>query len=143
MQRRSRRHHRIHRVFLLDVEINQHRPIVLSRRFHRRHYFGARTHRRCLDAIGFGELRKIRVQQRRCRVVALVEKFLPLPHHPEEAIVNDGNVDFQILLHDRRQLRHRHLKSAIANDHPDFRLRARDFHADRCGQSESHRAQSA
>src|SRR5579859_2775900 len=32
MQRRSRRHHRIHRIFLLHAEIDEHRSIMRPRR---------------------------------------------------------------------------------------------------------------
>jgi hypothetical protein len=62
---------------------------------------------------------------------------------PEKAIVDDGDVDLQIFLHQRRQFAHGHLESAIAHHHPDLGLGASDFGADRGRQSEAHRAQSA
>ena len=46
-------------------------------------------------------------------------------------------------LHDRRQLAHRHLEAAVADDDPDFGVGARDLGADRRRQREAHRAEAA
>ena len=46
-------------------------------------------------------------------------------------------------LHHRRQLAHRHLEAAVADDDPDFRVGPRDLGADRRGQREAHRAEAA
>ena len=41
MQRSARGHHRVHRIFLLHLEVDQHRPLVLVRHFHCGHHLGA------------------------------------------------------------------------------------------------------
>ena len=51
VQRRAGRNHGIDRVFLFHLEIDQHRPIVLARRFNRRHDFGALRHGHAADAV--------------------------------------------------------------------------------------------
>ncbi len=44
MQRRARRHHRIDRIFLLHLEIDQHRTIVRVRRPNRGNHLVALLH---------------------------------------------------------------------------------------------------
>src|SRR5450759_4883758 len=118
VQRSAGRDHRINGVFLFNLKIDQHRPLVLARRLDGGHDLRTLRDSRAPDAISLGQPCKIRIKQGRCRVVAVVEKFLPLPHHAEIAIVDDGDMDLQIFLHQRRQFAHGHLESAIAHHHP-------------------------
>src|SRR5271166_4563505 len=54
VQRRSRCDHGIHRIFLLHLEINQHRTIVLPRRLHRRYNLRTLSDSLTPNSIGFG-----------------------------------------------------------------------------------------
>ena len=76
-------------------------------------------------------------------IPAVVEEFLPLPHHAKVAVVDDGDLDVDLFLHDRGEFRHGHLESAVAHDDPYFRFGPGEFRADRCGKSEPHRAETA
>src|SRR6267378_5492434 len=51
VQRRAGRDHRIDRIFLFDLEIDQHRPIMLARRFDSRHDLRTLRDGRALDPI--------------------------------------------------------------------------------------------
>ena len=55
------------------------------------------------DAVRIGQLDEVGADERRGFVVALVEELLPLAHHAEIAVVDDGDVDLQLFLHDGGQ----------------------------------------
>src|SRR5882724_7433520 len=97
--------HRIDRVLLLDFEIEQHRPVMIARRPHCGQNLRTLGYRDAADSIGLRQFHKIGIQQWRGFIVALVEKFLPLANHPQEAVVDNRDVDFQLLLHDGREFR--------------------------------------
>ena len=67
---------------------------------------------------------------------------MPLTHHAQVAIVDDGHVDLDLLLGQRRQLAHGHLESAVADDDPHFSVRFGHFRAERRRERESHRPQA-
>src|ERR1700722_20706538 len=125
VQRRPGRHHRIHRVLLFYPKVDQDRTIMLPRRLYRGHDLRAFRDGHTANAIRLAQFGEIGIEQRRRSIVALVEKLLPLPHHAEKTVVDDGDVHLQIFLHNGRQFAQRHLKAAIADHHPHFRLRAR------------------
>src|SRR5579864_4984659 len=106
MQRGPGRDHWVDRVFLFDLEINQHWAVVPARRLHGWDDFGALRHRHASYAISFGKLDEIGVQQGSRLIVALVEKLLPLPHHAQESIVDDSDVDLEVLLNNGCKFRH-------------------------------------
>src|SRR5579872_69357 len=143
VQRRTRRHHRIHRILLLDAKINQHGTIVLTRRPHRRHHLRSLGYRHAANSISFAEFCEVWIQQRRGRIVPLVEKLLPLPHHAEETVVDDRTVHIQFLLHNRRQFAQRRLEAASAHRHPDCCLGPGHLRANRRRQCEHQRPQPA
>src|ERR1700719_308058 len=62
VQRCSRRHHGINRVFLFHSEIDEHRPIMLPRRLHRGHNLGTLGYGHAANAIGFAQFGEIRVE---------------------------------------------------------------------------------
>ena len=72
------------------------------------------------NAMRVGELYKVGTDERRGFVVAFVEEFLPLAHHAEVAVIDDGDVDLELFLDDGRELGGGHLEAAIAGDHPHF-----------------------
>src|SRR5271165_7194889 len=92
MQRRARRHHRIDRIFLLDLEIDQHRAVMLPRRAYGWDHVAALVADDAADAVGLAKLFEIRAEQRSGFVIPLVEELLPLAHHTQIAVVNDGDV---------------------------------------------------
>ena len=50
-------------------------------------------HGHATNTIGLAQLREIRIQQRSCGVVPLVEELLPLAYHAKKSVVDDRNVD--------------------------------------------------
>ena len=144
VQRRARRHHRVDRVFLLDAEIHHHRAgRRRARAAAHRPCRRARVTRIARQAVRVGELDVIGRRHRRGGVAAIVEELLPLPHHAEVAVVDDGDVDLDVLLHHRLQLGLRHLEAAVADDGPHFAIGTRQLGADRRGHAEAHRAEAA
>src|SRR6185437_15856405 len=138
VQRSTGRNHRVHRVFLLYLEVDQHGAVVLARRPHRRQHLRALGNGHAADAVSLGQFHEIGVQQRRGFIVALVEKFLPLTHHAEEAVIDDRNVDLQLFLLNGRKFGHGHLEAAVADDDPDFGVRPRYLGSDGRRQGEAH-----
>ena len=82
-------------------------------------------------------------RMRRGGVVLVVEGLLPLADHAEEAVVDDGDVDGELLLHDGGELGGGHLEAAVAGDDPDVFLGAGELRADGCGEREAHGAEAA
>src|SRR5580704_1968810 len=138
----ARRHHWEDRVFLLHAEINYVSAAMFTRVADRWKHVGALPDRRTGQIKRSGEFHEVRAIQRRSLVPPFVEKFLPLPHHAQIAVVDNGNLDVKTLLRDRGQFSHRHLKSAVASHDPNFRIRPGELRADRGGQSETHCAQT-
>ena len=135
--------HRVNRLFLFDHEVEQECAGA-----ERASSTAAATSARVrtvspANAVRVGQLDEVGADQRRGFVVALVEKLLPLAHHAQVAVVDDGDVDLDAFLHDGGQLGCGHLEAAVAGDDPDFLIRAGEFCADGCGQCESHGAQAA
>ena len=52
-------------------------------------------------------------------VVVLVEQLLPLAHHTQEAVVEDGEADGEVVLADGLEFLRSHLEAAVATDGPD------------------------
>src|SRR5271155_1617009 len=136
----ARGHHWEDRVLLLHAEINHVCTAMFTRVTNRWKHVGTLPDRRTGQIKCSGELHEIRAIQRSSLVSAFVEKFLPLPHHPQITIVDNGNLDFKTLLRDRGQFSHRHLESAVASHDPNFRVGPRELGPDSRGQGESHRA---
>src|SRR6202012_4046792 len=57
-----------------------------------------------VDAVRGGEHDEVGREDGRGGVVLLVEGLLPLAHHAEEAVVDDGDVDGEALLNDGGEL---------------------------------------
>src|SRR4029453_2880473 len=83
------------------------------------------------DAECIGELDEVRARQWRWGRAPPVEKPPPLPHPPEVAVFDDRDLDGDAFLDRRRELAHRHLEAAVADDRPDFRLGPGPLRADR------------
>ena len=81
---------------------------------------------------------KIGVMHRCCRVTLIVEKFLPLAHHTQVAVIDDGNIDLDTLLGCRGQLRLCHLETTVAADYPHIGIRPGKLGSDRCRKREPH-----
>src|SRR5271165_1559404 len=122
MQRGAGGDHGIDGILLLDKEIDQERTLALARGLYRWQHLAACTHRDAGNAVRVGKLDEIRTEDRRGLIVLLVEELLPLPHHAEVSVVDDGNVDVEVLLRDGGQLGGSHLKAAVSGDDPDFFL---------------------
>ena len=73
----------------------------------------------------------------------VVEKRLPLAHHPEIAVVHDNDLDGQRVIGDGCQFGNRHLEAAIADNGKHELVGPRKLCADRGRQTKAHGAQSA
>ena len=103
----------------------------------------APVHRHRPEAVRLCQLDVVRSGDRDRHVPAIVEQVLDLPDHAQVAIVDDGNFDVDVFLHDGGQFGHRHLEAAVADDDPHFLFRAGDLRADGRRQRKSHRAEAA
>src|SRR6266478_6796804 len=135
--------HGVDGIFLLDAEVDQHGFRRFARGADGRQHFSALGDALSADAESIGERRKIGRDQRSGNVALVVEKFLPLTNHTEITVVDDGDLDVDFLLDDRRQFAHGHLESAIAHDDPDFGIGLGKFRANRGGKRKTHRAKPA
>src|SRR5438270_12237247 len=109
----------------------------------RGHDLASTLYSEALQSKCLSQLRKIGTEQRSCRIAAVIEELLPLPHHSQISVVNYRDVQIESLLRCRRQLGHRHLEAAIARDHPYFRFGSGKLRAD-CGwKGEAHGSESA
>ena len=50
-------------------------------------------HRDAAHAVRFGETGEVGTGERRAAVALALEQLLPLPHHAEVAVVDDGDLD--------------------------------------------------
>src|SRR5215468_2564612 len=98
---RPGRHHRVHGIFLLDAEVDERRPTVPASRHDRAFNVAPLVDRSCLNAERFAQLHEIRSSDWRRGVALFVEELLPLPHHPEIAVIDDADVDVEALLNRR------------------------------------------
>src|SRR5712692_959661 len=65
VQGRTGCNHGIDGIFLLDLEVEQHRPVMIARRPHRGQHLRALTYCHAADAVGFRQFHEIGIQQRR------------------------------------------------------------------------------
>src|SRR5713101_3804969 len=142
-QVRVGRDHRVDAVFLLDAEIDHGRARGFLRPRDRALDLLAGGDAQAEKPVGLGQLDEVGADQRRGHVAAAVEELLPLPDHPQVAVVDDGHVELQALLGAGGQLAGGHLEAAVAGHHPDLVVGAGEARADRRRQREPHGAQSA
>src|SRR6516165_8973372 len=137
------RNHRVNRIFLLDHKVEQKRAWCRTRLVDGNGNVGACGYCAACDAVSIGQFDEVRTDQRRGFVVAVIEELLPLANHAEISVVDDGDVDLDLFLHDGGKLGGSHLKSAIAGNHPYLFVGASDLRPDRCGQSKAHGSKAA
>src|SRR5207302_2223011 len=95
------------------------------------------------NTVGGRELDVVGTPNWRAGVAAAVEELLPLPHHTEIAVVEDRELHDESFLNHGRDLRHVHLKSAIAGNRPDRLIGAREMNAHRRRHREAHGAETS
>src|SRR5213592_2029077 len=93
--------------------------------------------------VGAGEEHEVGREHRGGRVALVVEELLPLPDHPEVAVVDDGDLDVELLLLQRGQLARRHLEPPVAGHDPHLGVGACHLGPDGGGQREAHGPQAA
>src|SRR3989304_4032124 len=89
------------------------------------------------------QLDEVRVLQGRGDDVVAVEELLPLAHHAQVVVVDDGELDRPAVLGYRGQFLHRHPEAPVAADGPDQFAGLRRLHAHGGRHLEAHRAQPA
>src|SRR5204863_9224411 len=95
-----------------------------------------------------GQLHEVRDAMRvrgqiRLAVPLFVEQRLPLPHHAQVAVVDDGDLDRRALDGTCGQFLVGHLEAAVAVDGPYFGFGAAELGAHRRGNGEPHGAETA
>src|SRR5215471_1386735 len=85
--------HWIDAVLLLDAKVDHRCTGRLARASHHVLHFLAARGAKAGQPMRFRELDKIRILKRSGDVAPAVEKFLPLPNHPQVAIVDDRDVE--------------------------------------------------
>ena len=91
-----------------------------------------------VKSIGIGEFHIIGASDGCLRIVARVEKLLPLAHHAQIAIVHNGHFDGDALLLQGRQFLNVHLNTTIARHYPDGSIRHAHLDAHRSGERKAH-----
>jgi hypothetical protein len=86
-------------------------PVMLRCKRHRFLDLFALGHPHTRDAERFGQLAEIRVEHGRGLVALLIEELLPLAHHTQETVVEDGDIHIGTFSCGGRQFAHRHLES--------------------------------
>src|SRR3954447_6811644 len=131
--RRSGRDHRVHLLPVVGAEVDHHRTVVdvvrlLDRGLHLLRRVDA--HPDAAHRLGplhvVGEVRR----EVHLAVPLLVEELLPLPHHAQVGVVEDGDLDRDALRARGHQLLGRHLEAAVAVDRPHHALGLADLRAD-------------
>src|SRR5208283_487692 len=135
--------HGIDAVLLLDLEVDEVWLAAGAGAGDGGDDFGALFDVRAGDAVGGGEGDEVRREDGRAGVVLVVEDLLPLADHAEEAVVDDGDVDGDLLLLDGGELGGGHLEAAVAGDDPDILFGAGELGPDGGGQGEAHGAEAA
>ena len=95
------------------------------------------------DAVGVGEFDVVRAGHRHLFDVAVKEHFLPLAHHAQVAVVEQGDFDGQLFLDGGNQFLEGHLEAAVAGDGPDGGAGAAQLGAQGGGNLKAHYAEAA
>src|SRR3569623_3122825 len=115
---------------LFGDEVEEHQPVFQFQRFLQRGFdvgrFLDQHADMAVDIIVLDEVRqRIHV---RMRIAAVVEEFLPLPHHAHVAVVEVDDLDRQAVLAASRQFLNAHLDAGLAGDAGDHVVRACSSH---------------
>jgi len=127
---RSRRHHGIDAVFLFNAEVDEHRALGLPRLLHQALQVRPPFDTKAQQPVGVGELHEVGTSQWRGRIASFLEELLPLTDHTQIPVVDDGDVHLHAFLCCGAQLGLCHLEAAVADDGPDFSVRACDLRTD-------------
>src|SRR5580698_988386 len=101
MERGTSGNHGIYGFLLFDKEVDQECSGRGASFIDGDFYFGTGANGAALNAVRVGQLDEVGADEGRGFVVATIEELLPLAHHAEKTVVDDGNVDFDFLLHNR------------------------------------------
>ncbi len=129
----------------LALTVDEARPFVVVERSVDDAFDVARaTKIEAFDSIRFRQLNKVGVAFEIHTVSAVfVEQFLPLTNHAEVVVVQNNNLDRQLMDRSCRQLKQRHLKTAVSTETDNQIVGTPKLRADGSGQTETHRARSA
>ena len=96
------------------------------------------------NAVGFGQFDEVRAPREIDMTVAvLVEELLPLAHHAETLVVNNGHFHRDVMDGDNSQFLSVHLEAAVAVDGDNRPLRMGHLRPDGRRKAKAHRPEAA
>src|SRR5919112_279853 len=105
------RYHGVHVGLGVYVKVQDRTPFLPLRPRYGFLDVTARFHRTSGEPVGRRHLLVARPRDRRLRVATVVEELLPLAHHAEVAVVEDGDLDVQAEVPDSGELLNVHLEA--------------------------------
>ena len=136
--------HRVHELVLFNHEVHHHRPRRLHCFLDRAGHVFLLGHPDTPDAVGFRQLHEVGVAAvDGGEEVLVVEEVLPLPHHAQRPVVQDGVLHVDLVLNGRGQVAQRHLEPAVAGDGPHRLLRPAHLGSQRRRHFEPHGSAAA
>src|SRR5829696_703696 len=135
------RDHRIHVRLWVYVKVQDGAALLLLGPPNRRLDVVALAHSPAAQAVGGGEPLVVRPRDGRLGVAAVVEELLPLAHHAEVAVVEDGHLDVEPEVPYGRELLQVHLDAAVACHDPHGLVGVGERYPHRRREREAHRAE--
>src|SRR5215217_114279 len=136
------RDHGVHVRFGVYVEVQNDAAVLLLRPPDGGLYVVALLDGPSAQPIGGGELLVVRAGYGRLGVAAVVKELLPLAHHAEVAVVEDGHLDVQPEVPYGRELLQVHLDAAVACHDPNGLIGVGERYPHRRREREAHRAET-
>src|SRR5262245_37632246 len=136
-----RRDHREDVVLLHDLGHHHAGPLVVLVRLAQDAVdVGGAADAQRLGPVGLRQLHEVRVAlEVGPREPVVVEHLLPLADHAQVVVVDDQHLDPAAVQLRRRELGHRHLEAAVADDRPHLEVRVGEARPDRRREAEAHR----
>src|SRR5512134_816388 len=134
-QRRPRGDHRVYHLPGVDHHVDQHGAFRREPLLQHLRYFLLLRGPEPLRAVRLGQPDEVRCLGRQARlgIFPLEEQFLPLPDHPQRAVVEDDHLHGDAVLHRGRHLLDVHLDASVPRDVDHEPVRHRHLRADRGG----------
>src|SRR5215213_5869194 len=137
------RDHGVHVRLGVYVEVKNDATVLLLRTPDGGLYVIALPYGPAAQPVGGGELLVVWTRDGRLGVAAVVEELLPLAHHAEVAVVEDGHLDVEPEVPYGRELLQVHLDAAVACHDPHGLVGVGERYPHRRREREAHRAEAS